>query len=221
MEGTMTDEKEVFNKSDDIASFADRTTFHGLRYVVNDSSKLIRRIFWLTVLLIMVIFYIYTAAVSVQRYSGYESTTNIEHTPKESLEFPAVTICSQRLMRNSNLDSLYPGLSNLLQEVVFGKREYLSLPTEAQKVLENVTIYDENIDALDPQKETLLSCQINGKHFNCTDGFHATHSKMSACYTFQTSEQYALNGPILSHKPGYILALSKLQLSKLWYVLFV
>lgn len=197
---------------EDFASFAGRATLHGLRYVTDGGSRVVRRIFWALILLLMLVFYTMLVTGSVQRYLTYESMTVIKHTPRETLQFPAVTICSQRFLRASFLDSLHPNLSTTVSALMSGKERLSHLPPEVLKVLTEQTLFGAVTNGLDPIDEFLLYCEIHGFEFNCSKNFVRTYSKMAACYTFQPPEHYEEFGPVVSQATGFVLGLSKYSL---------
>ena len=78
---------------EELTSFAEGSTLHGLSHVCLTSSSKLRRAFWLLLMLAMLTCYLYLAIISIGRYYSYESTTKVSRHLVDKLDFPAVSIC--------------------------------------------------------------------------------------------------------------------------------
>ena len=99
--------KEVWKSETDEASrvikdFGSYTTLHGFHFIF-DSGSLIRRIIWITLILLAIVFLFFQFRDNYRKYQRNQSfiSKSIEH--DEKLLFPAITICNQNMMKRSKI----------------------------------------------------------------------------------------------------------------------
>lgn len=99
--------KEVFQSERDEASrvmkdFGSYTTLHGFHFIF-DSGSLIRRIIWVTLILLGICFLFFQFRDNYRKLRNNQSiiSKDIEHPGK--LLYPAISICNQNMMRKSKI----------------------------------------------------------------------------------------------------------------------
>ena len=99
--------KEVWKSETDEASrvikdFGSYTTLHGFHFIF-DSGSLIRRIIWITLILLGIVFLFFQFRDNYRKYQRNQSiiSKSVEH--DEKLLFPAITICNQNMMKRSKI----------------------------------------------------------------------------------------------------------------------
>ena len=86
--------------------FVDTTATHGVRRIFNGKSK-IRRLFWMLLFLGATIGCLYNIITQIIFLAGNPTSTEIQFERKDSLPFPAVTICNQSPLNQTALDAKY------------------------------------------------------------------------------------------------------------------
>lgn len=99
--------KEAWQSEKDEASrvmkdFGSYTTLHGFHFIF-DSGSLIRRLIWVTLILLGICFLFFQFRDNYRKLKSNQSviSKDIEHPDK--LLFPAITICNQNMMRRSKI----------------------------------------------------------------------------------------------------------------------
>ena len=101
------DAKEAFLSEKEEASrvirdFGSYTTLHGFHFIF-DSGSLIRRIIWVTLILLGICFLFFQFRDNYRKLNSNQSiiSKDIEH--PEKLLYPAITLCNQNMMRKSRI----------------------------------------------------------------------------------------------------------------------
>ena len=85
--------------------FASNTTIHGLKYVVETSLHICRRVVWAIFLFTAASAYFYYSTLSFEKFLSRPIRTEIsQETPVDGLNFPAVTICNLNQLVRSKID---------------------------------------------------------------------------------------------------------------------
>lgn len=99
--------KEAWQSEKDEASrvikdFGSYTTLHGFHFVFDSASR-IRRIIWVTLILLGIIFLFFQFRDNYRKLRSNKSVIgkDIEHSQK--MLYPAITICNQNMMRKSKI----------------------------------------------------------------------------------------------------------------------
>lgn len=82
-----------------VQEFSQATTFHGIKYVVQNSSSLKRRLLWLVAWLTSVILLSILVKQKLELLYSYPSSVEIWHEHVPELAFPAVTVCNKNAYR--------------------------------------------------------------------------------------------------------------------------
>ena len=85
-----------------IKDFGSYTTLHGFHFIF-DSGSLIRRVIWVTLILLGICFLFFQFRDNYRKFRSNESiiSKDIEHPDK--LLYPAITLCNQNMMRKSKI----------------------------------------------------------------------------------------------------------------------
>ncbi|KAI0237642.1 hypothetical protein LSAT2_011819 [Lamellibrachia satsuma] len=82
-----------------LKGFCETTTFHGLRNVAESTNNSVRRILWITIVLISILAYSYQCQHLLRLYLSWPVRMKITMSRQEKVVFPAVTICNQNAFR--------------------------------------------------------------------------------------------------------------------------
>ena len=86
--------------------FVNTTATHGVRRMFNGKSKM-RRLFWMLLFLGATIGCLYNISVQIQFLASNPTTTEVKFDRRDSLPFPAVTICNQSPLNQTALEERY------------------------------------------------------------------------------------------------------------------
>ncbi|XP_038066227.1 acid-sensing ion channel 1C-like isoform X2 [Patiria miniata] len=111
---SMADDGNRNHLAADFKEFGDQTTFHGLRYVTNNTYHGVRRLIWLAVVLGMTTWLIINVIRAFLLMYQYPETSSISVNYVPNVTFPAVTICNINQFRR---DALEPHALQLLNQV--------------------------------------------------------------------------------------------------------
>ncbi|XP_038065978.1 acid-sensing ion channel 4-A-like isoform X3 [Patiria miniata] len=111
---SMADDGNRNHLAADFKKFGDQTTFHGLRYVTNNTYHGVRRLIWLAVVLVMTSWLIFNVFRAFLLMYQYPETSSISVNYVPSITFPAVTICNINQFRRNVLN---PHTLQLLKQI--------------------------------------------------------------------------------------------------------
>ena len=77
---------------DELKSFGDSTTFHGLGYVVKQNAFVVRRTTWAVIVVASVMACLWQISNAVDQYLQYDTVNSVKITKHESMSFPAITV---------------------------------------------------------------------------------------------------------------------------------
>ncbi|XP_077990153.1 acid-sensing ion channel 2-like [Glandiceps talaboti] len=188
-----------------LISFSKEISVGGVKYIGEPSIGIIRRLFWLLVVLTGFAALSYQISNSVTSYRSYLSNTNQDVIYTTSLTFPAVTVCNFNEMKKSLVDELYgDGVTTLIDAMY---------PTIVAEHLPNFTNY--NYEGFDmaafmdslahPIDEMVTHC--TWKEVECTShNFTKVYTDDGVCYTFNALST-ADAEPLTVQARGYRFAL--------------
>ena len=85
----------------DVESYPQQSTCHGIRYIFDTSTAAPRRVIWLLIYIVCISWYLYFSVSAFILFFGFPVTTNTEYTYVSAMDFPAMTICPTFLLRES------------------------------------------------------------------------------------------------------------------------
>lgn len=86
--------------------FVTTTATHGVRRMFTGKSR-IRRLFWILLFLAATVGCVYNISTQIMFLAGSPTTTEVRFERRDSLPFPAVTICNQSPLNQTALDEKY------------------------------------------------------------------------------------------------------------------
>ncbi|XP_038065979.1 acid-sensing ion channel 1C-like isoform X4 [Patiria miniata] len=183
---SMADDGNRNHLAADFKEFGDQTTFHGLRYVTNNTYHGIRRLIWLAVVLGMTTWLIINVIRAFLLMYQYPETSSISVNYVPSITFPAVTICNINQFRR---DALEPHTLQLLKQVFSrtGARSNTSVDLTNAKLFPSTdqgdNLTDVTLQAAHRIEDMLLECQWGTEscsHLNFTRRL----TDYGLCHTF-------------------------------------
>lgn len=87
-----------------IEEFSGNTTFHGVQFVLGADRGILRRIFWLLLIMTGLGFLTKQLVVSYEKLREKEHVTTKEISTENRLKFPAVTICNANMLKKSKIE---------------------------------------------------------------------------------------------------------------------
>ena len=183
---------------DELEAFGDRTTFHGLSYVLKRNASVVRRITWSVIFVASAAACLWQISNAVDQYTRYDTVNSVSITKHESLSYPAITVCSGNGVRKAYVESLGEPAAQLLQALLFETTTYVrtgvdlrdSNDTEASEIAlaivadaVNSTFYEFVRDAAAQADRTFLYCE-NGTKLDCLTHVTPVYTVLGMCYTF-------------------------------------
>ena len=188
-------------------SFAEDTTFHGVKNFSKTGIPLWRRVVWLIVISGMMTFSIYAIIQAVATFLQYNTVTSVYQTFHDKMEFPALYICNINFERRDAVYDNYPDIAEF-----HNNREYPLQPTPNSTFnqrLKNITLYQFYTDVGFSIEEMFVSCFFEGfyRSFNCSDyikpSFH-----FGPCFTFNSYEIVKEFGHLFNYQSGLVDSVS-------------
>ncbi|XP_022108989.1 acid-sensing ion channel 4-like isoform X2 [Acanthaster planci] len=168
-----------------LRGFGDATTFHGLRYVMNNSYSRSRRLLWLILVLGMTTFLVYNIFKAILVLLRHPETSAISLNYVPRITFPAVTVCNINLLRASSLDESVIGtLAAIYQEDRSDSTGFDFGPVDALYHYPNGSDSLETIFNASHQIEDMLF-RCRWRHEKCSAAnFTRRLTDHGVCYTF-------------------------------------
>ena len=171
--------EESAQKKSNLQKYAENNSVGGLSYVLSSKSK-IRRLIWLTIILVCVAISLYLVRNTFSKIRNRPTSTTITNDPNLSLEFPAVTICNVNAFSAEILESLNIG-SWYIRSVFNAnnlKFSYTPPVFSVDPVLAQLT---------NNSTETFISrCFFGDKACDIDKDFEFSLNELFACYTFNS-----------------------------------
>ncbi|XP_022103187.1 acid-sensing ion channel 1C-like [Acanthaster planci] len=186
----------------DFKKFGDQTTFHGLRYVTNNTYHSVRRLIWLAVVLGMTTWLVINIIRAVVYMFQYPETSSISVNYVPNITFPAVTLCNFNQYRKDALDAR----AIKILAKVFGNpalRESIDLDVSDVKLFpttNQANVTATTVQATHQIEDMLVDCHWRTEpcsHLNFTQRL----TDYGVCYTF--NDDLAGLGDVLTiQNPG-------------------
>lgn len=172
-----------------ILEYAEITSAHGIRQILEQDIKIITRVLWLLVYLTMVAAFITSFGMSLKSYLKFESQISMTEEKNDSFNFPAITICNINFAVDYKANESYPGMSKILTLTATGLQSLGVLQEFASNLSEEVksASFREYYDTVKYElNEMFVECQAKGEIVNCSDYITELHTDKGACYTFNS-----------------------------------
>ena len=194
--------ERLLNK--DISTFKkyiESTSANGVVRIFQGKS-IIRRVFWLIIILTAAGVSLYNIINLIQFLSSSPISTAVSITRKNTQTFPAVTVCNLNGLRRGALDE--KNLTEIVESATAAMTEEGTRSCEervSQLDSLNKTIYEElAIQARHSLEEFILDCSFAGKPCsNLTEVFKPVFTDLGICYTFNSE---LVDPPIQSRGTG-------------------
>ncbi|XP_072022663.1 acid-sensing ion channel 2-like [Amphiura filiformis] len=194
-----------------VQDFGNSTTLHGLRYLSESNSHLIRKIVWTLIILSALIYTTINITLNVIQYLDKDTSTKTNVIYSDTKMFPAVTICNLNQWRRSSLDywsylmlcSIYGDEDEIAQFDWDSYYEYSDNPHNI-----SLTALALSTKGVLPAEEMILECKWQGQQCSHED-FTRVMTDLGVCYQFNNpknlQEAYVVNRPGI--KSGLTLTL--------------
>ncbi|CAC5411235.1 unnamed protein product [Mytilus coruscus] len=205
----MTEEKIAVSENDvktkrfkALKDFSDQTSFHGLRYVAEETTFPHRRILWLILILVCFGASVYQISDRVIYYNRWPVTVNLGVNYNKTLQFPAVTICNQNAFKATlaekygwykmieKMFTTQSGVDELLQDSFYG----------------NITLESLYLNTTHQKEDLIFSCLWKGKTCK-SDDFKTVLTDHGVCFTWNSNDDHVSSPGIISFdvsSPGII-----------------
>ncbi|XP_071950919.1 acid-sensing ion channel 4-A-like [Antedon mediterranea] len=171
---------------DDLESFSQNTTLHGLNYVTSKESSTARRLAWTVIVTTMMIVFIYIGIINnVLRYLDRPINTIISMNYLLDMDFPAVTICNYNQWKASIVG---PDNINMLFLLSWSTLKYPD-----QQTLDIINATKRDFDLTDFNmthqiEDMLMSCSWKNAERCGPRDFRRVVTQWGVCYTFNNPE---------------------------------
>ena len=178
-------DRSRFNK------YIQSTTTHGVVYIFIGKSK-IRRLFWLVIVLTAGIGCLFNVSNRIIFLASGPTSTTVSFIETDSVDFPAVTLCNLNLIRKSYLESVSPGLAELIRNAFYAQGSYQLCKNAFEQLEPNSVFVNESFPDLlwkgrHTAEETISTCRFKGQECNWTD-FMPVLTPSGVCYTFNSGK---------------------------------
>ncbi|CAD7084021.1 unnamed protein product [Hermetia illucens] len=188
-----------------------RSSFHGVRYVVENELKLFERFIWVCIMILSIFFTVYISILLANRFNNSPLQTVIESIdyPLGNILFPAITICFSNRVDWSKIDEaaeifipngtkevkdLFQGFTSKLESFEFGNflpfREFENVSLEP---LDSINISELMEFMSYPCEDHFSDCRILYWYAKCCRDLIPQKSEFGFCHSFNTN---GLNGSI-------------------------
>ena len=194
------------------SKWLDDTAIEGIVHVFKEKS-LIRRVIWGLIFFVAVFFCLYNIGDRASYYASSPSSTTLSVSNKDSVPFPAVTICNLNPIKKSVAEQL--NIADLLKlyyqsnTVFFYTRPHLlytlNLSTNEPcnsylNVIDNstqsMTLHDLYVNGAFNSSELIQLCFFGQEYTICNDMFEPIITHLGLCYSINT------NATLFSRTPG-------------------
>ncbi|XP_038044102.1 acid-sensing ion channel 1A-like [Patiria miniata] len=171
-----------------LTEFGDATTYHGLRYVINNKYSRFRRFVWLLVVLGMATWLVVNIIKLTLLMLQHPESSSISLNYVPTIAFPAVTICNINLLRSNALnESVLKTLAEIYDPVTDYHQEGTGVdfgPVDALYHYPNGSDSTETIFSASHQIEDMLD-RCKWRHEKCSPAnFTQRLTDHGVCYTF-------------------------------------
>lgn len=167
------------------------TTTHGVVYIFIGKSKF-RRLFWLVIVLTAGIGCLFNVSNRIIFLANGPTSTTVSVVEADSVDFPAVTLCNLNLIRKSYLESVSPGLAELIQSVFYTQGNDLLCKSAFEQLEPNSVLVNESFPDLlwkgrHTAEDTIYTCRFKGQECSWRD-FMPILTPSGVCYTFNSGK---------------------------------
>ena len=194
----------LFSKdSSTFKKYIESTTAHGVARIFTGKS-IIRRIFWLIIVLTAAGGCLYNISDRIQFLISRPTSTTVSITRSTTLTFPAVTVCNLNNFRimeltKRNLTELIQSALFLVSEGTNTCEEELESVSQSENLNVNITYEELSQQARYRVEDFILGCYFAGEQCNVTEMFEPTLTNLGICYTFNSGK---IKPPIQSRGTG-------------------
>ena len=192
----MTWRERLFSKdSSTFNKYIESTTAHGVVRIFQGKS-IIRRLFWLIIVLTAAGGCIYNISDRIQFLISGPTSTTISVARRTTLTFPAVTVCNLNSLRIGELEMR--NLTELIQSatILVSEEGTKSCEEELESVaqlqnssLNDITYEEMTVKARNSVAEFILNCFFAGEPCgNLTEVFKPVFTNLGICYTFNSGK---------------------------------
>ncbi|KAL5011457.1 hypothetical protein ScPMuIL_010008 [Solemya velum] len=168
-------------------NYAQCTTLHGLRHVVNSNTMKAQRITWVVFIIIMLVVLVALTTTQISRFLQHHTVNKQYQTIADRLEFPTVTICSFNRVSDKSVED--PLTRSILRNIyVTGKANSTLLKDLDPKVTKSMNVTDIFIKGASKINETFLGCYWQNVQIKCTDYFRYVYLSDRICFAFNSKE---------------------------------
>ena len=172
--------------------FTERTFLHGIKSVTDPGYWVLRRLFWVVLILLMTGFLVGQLVLSVLKYRSFPSTVNVDIVHHEKMSLPDVTICNNNYAGKAFMDTQPADIKALLLE------EEMS-SYNAHELSQDYWSFSRQI--MDPLDKFVSRCAIGSTDIDCKDHIEISPTWIGNCYTLSTAN-YSLDPYPLSAMGG-------------------
>ena len=167
-----------------IFDYAERTTFHGIRYFIVGGS-VARRVIWFAFVLSSFLYSTYNCIRLIDNYLDHPTMTKQKIITPQNMVFPAVTICNYNPARKGK---------HRPTEVDMNRKPIRAQPEVRKKsVIDNLSLeldklyqtYGHNMD----EDGMFVECKWKGKPCGAKD-FRPSVQSIGLCHTFNSGNEY-------------------------------
>lgn len=170
--------RQESEKKTNFQKYAENNSVGGLSFVLSSKSK-IRRVIWLTIILVCIIISLYLVRNSFSKLLNPPTSTSITNDPNLSLEFPAVTICNLNAFSAEIVTSYGIAPENIFNTNYDPGNQ---LPYEGNDPVLAQLVKNSSEDFI-------LRCRFGDKPCdNIAEDFKFSFSDLFACYTYNSGQ---------------------------------
>ena len=158
-----------------IFDYAERTTFHGIRYFIVGGS-VARRLIWFAFVLCSFLYSTYNCIRLIDNYLDHPTMTKQKIITPQNMVFPAVTICNYNSIRNSKLS---------ITESNVREKQNIIRHLDLDKLYQ---IYGHDMNSID-KHGMFVDCKWKGKPCGAKD-FRPSVQSMGLCDTFNSGNKH-------------------------------
>ena len=175
-------QRQESEKKSTLQKYAENNSVGGLSYVLSSKSK-IRRLIWLTIILVCVAISLYLVRNTFSKLLDPPTSTTITNDPNLSLDFPAVTICNVNAFSAEILEScgIGPEYVRLMFNANNEKFSFEPPTVEFDPLLAELT---NNIT-----ENFIFRCFFGDKTCDIDKDFEFSLNELFACYTFNSGQR--------------------------------
>ena len=160
-----------------IFDYAERTTLHGVRYLIVGGS-VTRRFIWSGFVLFSFVYFTYNSIRLCENYLNHPTMIKQEIISAEKMVFPAITICNYNSVRKSKVYAKNAQGQDVASNI---KNLNITRHLELDKLFQT---YGHNMD----EEGMFVDCTLKGKRCDAKD-FRSSVQSMGLCHTFNSGNK--------------------------------